>query len=460
MRRYLVFGTAGLAFFCCCRQMKTIRLPDGHPRPGASVPFILVRSEFAASSPAVLRLKTGSLALVFKGPGKTSGSRDKIVFFSRSTDDGRTWSNPKSVLTGLQDFQNPCLFQLPEGQVILIYGWGAGAAQRTGLMNPGFFISFSYDDGAAFTAPRFVHLPKYEWVATSEDMLILDDGTLLAPLTAGKRNGGTAVLLAVSGDKGEKWETFRTVSADSFGSVSYRKPTLVRLPDRRLLCLMEGGEEDPYLYETQSEDGGATWGKPRQTGIQGKRPDLAITARGTLVCAFRDRWPEGVSLVRSYDWGLSWEGETQLLDSPRTDPSPHLAVLPEDVLMAATESKDPDGKSVILGIRFHDGPPAAPAGLSGSFNPDRSIHLRWNSVKGAVYYIVTRDIPSSSVSKTDTGFASVFRGTSILPRFIDEGVDTLKSYRYRVSAVRTFGRPIDDTGSLSDPSPAIIVTYR
>jgi hypothetical protein len=460
MKRYLAFGAAGLVFFCSCRQMNKLRLPEWRSQPGEYAPFTLVGPQFAASSPALLRLKAGDLALAFKGPGKSPAVREKSVFFTRSADGGNTWSNPKPVLTGVRTFENPSLFQLPEGRLILTYGWGAGAADRSGITSDGFFVSSSYDGGVSFTAPRFIRPPGADWVETGGEMLALDDGTLLAPLTAGKRTGGTEVLLAVSRDGGEKWEKFLTVSKDSLGARSFRKPALVRLPDRRLLCLLERGDEDPYLYETRSADDGVTWEKPRQTGVQGRSPELAVTPRGTLVCAFNDLWPAGVSLIRSYDRGISWEGENQLLDSLQPDPSPRLAVLPKDALLAAFEDEDPDGKPVIRGIRFDDGPPAAPAGFSGSFKPDRSIHLRWNSVKGAAYYIVFRDPASTSVSKTDTGFASMRRGTSVTPRFIDRQVDTLKTYRYRVSAVRTFGRPVEGAGSMGDPSPAISVKYR
>jgi hypothetical protein len=461
MKRYLIFSAAVLMTFCFCRRIKEFHLSGGYPEPGTFQQISLVRSEFDASSSGILRLKTGELAMVFKGfQGPAVSRHDRVVFLSRSADGGRTWGEPKSILTGLWGFNDPALLQLPEGRVVLIYGWSAGAVESSGPMSAGFFISLSDDDGNTFTVPRLVHVPKAYWVATSEDVLHLEDGTLLAPLTVGKRNGETTVLLAVSTDKGAKWERFLKVSGDSLRASSFQKPALARLSDRRLLCLMEGGVADPYLYATRSADDGATWEKPRNTGVQGKEPALAVTSNGTLLCAFRDRWPEGISLVRSYDRGISWEGETQALSLDAGNPSPHLALLPADLLLIAYESREKDGKTGVKGLLFVDDPPSAPAGLSGSFKPDRNVHLRWNSVKQAAYYIVYRDTSAAFVLMADTVMASRYRGTSVEPRFIDRGTDTLKTYRYRVSAVRTFGRPVEGTGGESEPCAAVSVKYR
>jgi len=461
MKRFLIFSAMGLMTLCTCRQLRELRLSGGNPKPGSFQRITLVRPEFDASSSAVLRLKTGELAMVFKGSRGPAASRhENAVFLSRSADGGRTWTEPGSILTGLWGFKHPALLQFPEGQVVLMYGWSAGADEPSSPMNAGFFISFSYDNGTTFTVPRLIHVPKSDWIATSEDVLILEDGTLLAPLTAGKRNGDTAILLAVSKDGGGKWERFIKVSGDSLKALSFQKPALARLHDRRLLCLMEGGGGDPYLYETWSADNGATWEKPRNTGVQGKDPDLAVTSSGTLLCAFRDRWPEGITLVRSHDLGMSWEDETQALSLEAGNPSPYLTVLPDDVVLAAFESREGEGKSGVHGLLFADSPPDSPGGLSGSFKDDGNVHLRWNPVKEAVYYIVYRDTSAAFASMEDTAMASRYRGTSVAPHFIDRGTDTLKTYRYRVSAVRTSGRPIEGTGSEGEPGPPLSVKYR
>jgi hypothetical protein len=132
MKRCLVLGAAGLLFFCCCRQMKKLRLADWRTRTDAFVPFTAVGPEFAASSPALLRLKTGELALAFRGSGKTRGGPDHGVFLSRSGDEGLTWTKPRPVLTGLRNFKSPALSQLPEGQVVLTYCTGPGSAPQSG----------------------------------------------------------------------------------------------------------------------------------------------------------------------------------------------------------------------------------------------------------------------------------------------------------------------------------------
>jgi hypothetical protein len=461
MKRCMIFGVAALAFLCFCRQVRKIGLTDSIPKSGTVRQVTLVHPGFRAASSAVIRLNSAELAVVFMGSAESAGSqRGKAVFFSRSADGGRNWSEPRSILAGTRGFEHPALFQLPGGRLVLTFGWPAAAPDALSPPDAGFFVCFSHDSGITFTTPRLIRVPKADWIETSDGMHVLEDGTLLAPLTAGRRNGAASILMAVSKDEGERWDKFVNVSGDSIKGASFRKPALARLPGRRLLCLMEGAAEDPYLYSTRSADDGATWEKPRNTGVQGKEPVLAVTSGGTLVGMFRDRWPQGISMVRSHDLGVSWEDETQVLGPDARSSSPHLTVLPGDVLLASYKCTEQDGNTAVKGLLFAAGPPPAPGGLSGSFKRDGTIHLRWNAVKQAVYYIITREPPAASSAAGDTASASGILGTSVEPRFIDRGADTLKTYHYRVSAVRTSGRPVQGTGAESDPSPAVTVKYR
>lgn len=74
----------------------------------------------------------------------------------------------------------------------------------------------------------------------------------------------TRVMLVRSTDRGRHWKLISTVGEDQkVGTEGFDEPVLVRVSQGshagRLICLMRTGRE---LYETTSDDDGATWAKP------------------------------------------------------------------------------------------------------------------------------------------------------------------------------------------------------
>jgi hypothetical protein len=457
MKRILGLLAVAFIFICFCRQLKNLHLTADVLMTGQILPVTPVRSEGKVSSFAVIQLNKGEPAGVFMGFDK-QGNKGKSIFFFRSTDNGRTWNKPKPVLTDEQDWENPVLCRLSDGTVVLAFGRTSGTAPESG--QAGFFISYSRDNGETFTVPRLILVPRSDWVKTSKDMLETKDGRILLPLAAGRKNKGDFILIAVSKDRGLSWTQFHPIAKDPSSGAGLENPTLAILADQRILCLMEGGREDPYVYQAISKDDGATWEKPHNAGIQGKGPVLAVTRHGTTLCLFQDSWPAGLSVVRSFDRGESWEGETQLPVSEQEDLFPHLTLLDDGILLATYRMNAGDGDSGIGGVLFHDGPPKRPSGLSGSFKSPGAVHMRWNSVEGAKYYVVFRDAHAKEAVKSDTAFNAVVFGTFAVPRFVDTRVDSGKTYVYRVAAVRTLGRPVEGTGSISETSAPFVVRWK
>jgi hypothetical protein len=455
MKRFFGLLAVAFLFTCFCQQLKKLHLTAESLMTDEILPVTPVRSEWKISSFGAVRLNTGEPAGVFLG-SERQGNKGKSIFFFRSNDNGQTWNKPRPVVTAEQDWENPVLCRLSDGTVVLVFSRGTLPESE----QAGFFISYSRDNGETFTAPRLVPVPRSDWVKTSSNMLETEDGRILLPLAAGKKNKGDFILIAVSKDRGLSWIQYSQIPKEPFSGPGFENPALAVLPNRNVLCLMEGGRGDPYVYQTVSKDNGKTWETPHNAGIQGKRPTLAVTRHGTALCVFQDSWPAGLSVVRSFDQALTWEGETQLLGSDQKDLFPHLTPLGEGVFLATYRMKAGDGDSGIGGVLFRDDPPKKPTGLSGSFKSPGVVHLRWNSVKGSAYYIVYRGAQPRKAVISDTVFQAVPFATSAIHRFVDARVDSGKTYVYRVTAVRTQGRPVEGTGSMSETSAPLVVRWK
>jgi hypothetical protein len=135
-------------------------------------------------------------------------------------------------------------------------------------------------------------------------------------------------------------------------------------------------------------------------------------------------------------------------------------VLLKDQLFAAHYTTLPgvkrvgEKRSAILGTRFMHLRPEAPGGLSGSYHGNK-VHLRWNEVKRAKYYLVYRNdevVSEEDVSKEGKKIASIRSN-----HYRDEDIQPGQSYQYTITAVAGSGQVLPDTGAESLSSTVITV---
>ncbi len=295
----------------------------------------------------------------------------------------------------------------------------------------------------------------YDWLATSNRVVELSDGTLILPAYGKKAGETTTALAVISKDGGETWKDLYVIGKDSNNKIHYRKPSLVMFPDGKIFCVMETEDGEGFLYQSISNDGGVTWSLPQSSGIFGQAPDVYLTYQGTLICTYQDFWPMGVSFVRSYDWGRTWGKEVSLFTMDRGETSPSLIELKKGLLAVCYEYD-----SGIGGTFFVVKKPEVTKGLSISLSTNRHVNLRWNSVKGADYYIVYRD----TVPNFNPVHGYPFKGNGIaspaFPQYTDVSVDSGKIYYYRISAVCGTGKLFSNTGSESDPTEIVKVEVK
>ena len=123
-----------------------------------------------------------------------------------------------------------------------------------------------------------------------------------------------------SNDKGDSWHNWGTIAIDPAGINDYTEPSLLRLPDGRLISMLRMHQiprMDPpggYLHITISEDYGSTWSLPRRTKLWGYPADLINLQDGRVLCVYgRRRYPDpGVRGCVSED-GVTWKPEDEFI---------------------------------------------------------------------------------------------------------------------------------------------------
>ena len=457
MRAFGMFALAGVFMFGACSRIDELRY-------GEVRQITIYESRVHAAFSGITRLKSGELLIVFR-EGNEPVSPDGKILMCLSKDGGRTWTPPDTIVSTSWDCRDPSVVQLRDGLIVVNFFQSMYNDQGELIGTVGCFTVRSFDNGKTFTAPRMVQIPGVDWAGTSDAILELSDGSLLLPAYGGKREEGSVALAVISRDGGETWKESYIIAEDSGNRIHYQEPAFVQLPDGRICCMLRTTGADGFLYQAVSEDGGKTWSSPKSSGVQGEAPDLHLTPDGTLLFAYRDFWPRGVSFVRSYDWGRTWEREAQLFSADDDCGCPNIVTLDDGFLAVhyavfRRGGEKSDAKSGILGTLFSIRKPGTPKGFSASVRGENRVSLRWNSVEDAVYYVVYRD----TVQDFDPQPGYPFEGNGIASptsiQYTDVRVNPGKTYYYRVSAVAGMGELISGTGGESEPTEVVEVDIR
>ena len=127
------------------------------------------------------------------------------------------------------------------------------------------------------------------------DLLDFGDGELFTALSAqvpGEESETGSIRIttffARSHDNGESFTYVAHVppelDGEPFGPEGFNEPTLARLPDGELICVMRTGSYSP-LYQVRSTDDGNSWSAPVSTGWPAAKPALRLLSNGVLACS-------------------------------------------------------------------------------------------------------------------------------------------------------------------------------
>jgi sialidase-1 len=254
--------------------------------------------------PVACRLTNGDVLVVGRGGASHVGLRGRLDI-ARSSDGGRTWSDPVTALDSDADERNPAIGQMPDGSVVLAGMTATYTLEQTvSAARCGVKITRSRDGGRTWEPPQVLHIAPFETGSPYAKIVVLPDGTALLPIYSG--DGSVPVCGASwSRDNGRTW---------SGPQILYRgtnETSLLCFDDGELLAL--GRVARGWLELRRSADGGKTWSDPQpfshKTSIH--PGDLILLPGDRVLATYGHRiFPYGCRARISSDRGRTWSDET------------------------------------------------------------------------------------------------------------------------------------------------------
>lgn len=256
--------------------------------------------------PDVCRLTSGELMCVFyAGYGHVSLPNDEWprggrICIVRSTDEGRTWSEPGTLFDGPHDDRDPHIAAMRDGTLLCSF---FQYRSREGKIEIDTCLVSSRDGGQKWDAEPRV-LAANLW-ACSAPVREMPDGTqILGVYTADDSTAYGAVLRSVDG--GKTWS--EPVAIDPKSGVRLDAETdVIRLADGRLFAALRSDRAN--MHYATSTDLGRTWSSVKDIGFPGHCPHLTRLAGGEILLTHR---LPGTSLHISRDEGRSWQGPLRI----------------------------------------------------------------------------------------------------------------------------------------------------
>lgn len=278
--------------------------------------------------PTIARTPEGELLVVFSGDREEHVcpyGKDQLV---RSKDNGTTWTEPVTIQDSPLDDRDAGLLVTQKGTLILSwFTWDFPDAEITNnvVWNTGwrsyldkvtladrrkyhgYWIRRSTDNGKTWEEP--VRTPS----SAPHGPVQLKDGRLLYVGRGWLAEFGVCGLAAVeSKNDGKTWQNIWSKAMTNTDQQCFSEPHAVELPDGRIIAMLryDGSktENEGYLWQMESADGGRTWTPPVRTDLWGYPPHLLLLKDGRILCSYGYRKaPCGQRACLSYDGGRTWD---------------------------------------------------------------------------------------------------------------------------------------------------------
>ncbi len=254
----------------------------------------------------------------------------------RSNDDGKTWSQPVTLVDTPGDDRHPVIIELPDESLLCVFfvidNWyGYDAPPKGRHKNSRVASIRSTDGGQTWSTPVYMPSPfKYYDRMCGKPVVLPNGGILLSTLGMDEWGKPTELGLYRSDDFGKSW---RFVSRLQSGIKEIDEPAICQAEDGTIVMIARPNGEVAF-----SGDEGKIWTKPEAFGIEMVAPCLLTLRAGTIVCIFGGRITGGIRMMWSDDNGHTW-----------TTPAPDRGFLIDDsVYLYAIGCEMPDDSIYIV----------------------------------------------------------------------------------------------------------------
>ncbi|MBC7099321.1 exo-alpha-sialidase [Candidatus Bipolaricaulota bacterium] len=231
-------------------------------------------------APSICELTSGELLLAFYA-GEYEGAPDQVILGARFAP-GRGWSGPAVwVHVAGRATVNPRVFLGPDGAVWLIAP--VNYSERWCSGGTYLFLKRSYDGGRTWTDLELLIERKG---LLGKNKPLVEGKFILLPVEWEETWSATFLR---SQDGGRTWEICGDLGRAAGAHLI--QPTVVRLPDGRILAYMRS--QEGRIFASYSADGGRTWSRPEPTPLPNPNSgiDMARLRSGALVLVYNPTEP-------------------------------------------------------------------------------------------------------------------------------------------------------------------------
>lgn len=261
---------------------------------------------------------TGHVYAAYSERWQQSG--EARIMFAKSTDGGRTWSDPIPIdppqphyIGGGKHQMGPWPTVTADGKLLIIW---------SDLTSGSFYVSDA--DGDGFAPPRLIAQNEGTWIpSVGVDMTGgPNHGTIYASLMD-DRNGDGDVFLHVSRDGGVTWEESVRVNQDAVGNgMDLRMPELIVEPDGAvsIVYMAEVADDQYHAFVSRSIDGGRTFteyqvsSEPTSASTMNNQPSFLTHLGDYLGISYNDNgivavWQDGRKATADMPFSEAWMAE-------------------------------------------------------------------------------------------------------------------------------------------------------
>jgi hypothetical protein len=296
--------------------------------PGPSTGVICKQMGRYIGWPTIVRTSQGELIVTF------SGDRDAHVCpwgktqMVRSTDNGRTWSDIRTINNTPLDDRDTGIIETSKGALLISWftslyferstmpdSWRQHAAKigpETREQWLGAWVRRSEDNGKTWG------VPSRTTACAPHGPIQVKDGRLIYVGTGGGPGPSDRIVVEESRDDGVTWQQIAKVPSPA--SFYADEPHVVECGNGRLVAMFRNEHPDEsqrFLGQSESDDGGRTWSTIHRTGMWGYPPHLKRLDNGRLLVVYgHRRKPYGQRACLSRDNGRTWDlkNEISLVD--------------------------------------------------------------------------------------------------------------------------------------------------